>query len=63
MEIEAHIDNRPLKYVSPSLANPETLMPAHLQSGRNLTSLPHGNVIVTTDDNHTMADVTHRLND
>ena len=41
VEIEAHLNNRPLTYVSSKLNEPEPLMPAHLLYGRVINTVPH----------------------
>ena len=41
VEVEAMLNDRPLTYVSPDVADPEPLTPAHLLYGRRITSLPH----------------------
>lgn len=41
VEIEAHLNNRPLTYVNSKLNEPEPLMPAHLLYGRVINTVPH----------------------
>ena len=41
VEIEAHLNNRPLTYVSSELNEPEPLTPSHLLYGRMINNLPH----------------------
>ena len=40
-EIEAHLNNCPLTYVSSEIDDPEPLTPAHLLYGRRIITLPH----------------------
>ena len=40
-EIEALLNDRPLTHVSPDLRDPEPITPAHLLSGKRITTLPH----------------------
>ena len=44
VEIEAHLNNRPLTYVSSDLNEPEPLTPSHLLYGRIIDTLPHSSV-------------------
>ena len=41
VEIEAHLNNRPLTYVSSDLDEPEPLTPSHLLYGRIIDTVPH----------------------
>ena len=41
VEIEAMLNDRPLTYVSPDLADPEPLTPSHLLYGRRINQVPH----------------------
>ena len=41
VEIEAHLNDRPLKYVSSFISNPEPITPSHLLHGRRIVTLPH----------------------
>ena len=41
MEIEAHLNNRPLTYVSSELNEPEPLTPSHLLYGGVINTVPH----------------------
>ena len=41
VEIEAHLNNRPLTYVNSELNEPEPLTPAHLLYGRVINTVPH----------------------
>ena len=41
VEIEAHLNNRPLIYVSSEFDDPDPLTPAHLLYGRCIVTLPH----------------------
>ena len=41
VEIEAHLNNRPLTYVSSEIDDPEPLTPAHLLYGRCIITLSH----------------------
>ena len=41
VEIEAHLNNRPLTYVSSELNEPEPLTPSHLLYGRVINTVPH----------------------
>jgi len=47
VEIEAHLNNRPLTYVSSDLDEPQPLTPAHLLYGRIIDTVPHCH---TTED-------------
>ena len=47
VEIEAHLNNRPLTYVSSDLNEPEPLTPSHLLYGRLIDTAPHS---ATTED-------------
>ena len=47
VEIEAHLNNRPLTYVSSDLDEPEPLTPPHLLYGRIIDTVPH---CLTTKD-------------
>jgi len=47
VEIESHLNNRPLTYVSSDLNDPEPLMPSHLLYGRIIDTVPHS---PTTED-------------
>jgi len=47
VEIEAHLDNRPLMYVSSDLNEPEPLTPSHFLYGRLIDTVPHS---ATTED-------------
>ena len=47
VEIEAHLNNRPLTYVSSELNEPEPLTPSHLLYGRVINTVPHP---LTTQD-------------
>ena len=44
MEIEAHLNNRPLTYVSSELNDLEPLTPSHLLYGRLIITTPHPTV-------------------
>jgi len=46
-EIEAHLNNRPLTYVSSDLNEPEPLTPSHLLYGRLIDTVPY---CATTED-------------
>ena len=48
VEIEAHLNNRPLTYVSSDLNEPEPLTPSHLLYARMINPLPHP--IIEHDD-------------
>ena len=41
VEIEAHLNNRPLTYVSSDLDELKPLTPSHLLYGRVIDTLPH----------------------
>ena len=41
VEIEAHLNNRPLTYVTSDLDEPDPLTPSHLLYGRMINTLPH----------------------
>jgi len=43
-EIEAHLNNRPLTYVSTDLHEPTPLTPSHLLYGRMINTVPHATV-------------------
>jgi len=47
VEIEAHVNNRPLTYVSSDISDPEPLTPSHLLYGRIIDTVPHS---PTTED-------------
>jgi len=53
VEIEAHLNNRPLTYVSSDLNEPEPLTPSHLLYGRIIDTVPHS---ATTEDEVTDED-------
>ncbi|XP_065889715.1 uncharacterized protein [Dysidea avara] len=53
VEIEAHLNNRPLTYVSSELNDPEPLTPSHLLYGRVINTVPH---TLTTQDELTDED-------
>ena len=61
VEIEAHLNNRPLTYVSSDLNEPEPLTPSHLLYARMIIPLPH--LIVEhdeiTDDDYCAGDTLH----
>ena len=40
VEVEAHLNNRPLTYVSSEFDDPDPLTPAHLLYGRCIVTLP-----------------------
>jgi len=44
VEIEAHLNNRPLTYVSTDLHEPTPLTPSHLLYGRMINTVPHATV-------------------
>ena len=41
VEVEAHLNNRPLNYVSSELDDPDPLIPTHLLYGRYIVTQPH----------------------
>lgn len=41
VEIEAHLNDRPLTYVSSDIGDPEPITPSHLLHGRRIVTLPH----------------------
>ena len=47
VEIEAHLNNRPLTYVTSELNEPEPLTPSHILYGRMINTVPHP---LTTED-------------
>ena len=53
VEIEAHLNNRPLTYVNTELNEPEPLTPSHLLYGRVINTVPH---TLTTQDELTDED-------
>jgi len=50
VEIEAHLNNKPLTYIS---SDPEPLTPSHLLYGRIIDTLPHS---TTTEDENLIID-------
>ena len=50
VEIEAHLNDRPLTYTSPDVDDPEPISPSHLLHGKRIVTLPHS--ITQDDENH-----------
>ncbi len=48
-EIEAVMNDRPLRNLSPNIDDPEPLTPAHLLYGRRITSLPRIDSAIDTE--------------
>lgn len=64
VEIEAHLNNRPLTYVSSELNEPEPLTPSHLLYGRMIDNVPRSiveNDEVVDEDYHNGPTLHHNL--
>ena len=60
VEVEAHLNNRPLTYSSSDIGDPEPITPSHLLHGRRITTLPHTRVEIKDPDFGDASAVKHR---
>ena len=64
VEIEAHLNNRPLTYIGTDLNEPTPLTPSHLLYGRMISTVPHPTVMqdeLNDEDYHDNKNLCHSL--